>query len=246
MADDRDASRMTVNGDRYEAEVEAAHDARRLPARHARAHRHARRLRARRLRRLHGALERQGGALVHHARGAGRRRRDRDRRGPRRRRHAAPDPAGVPREARPAVRLLHAGLHDVDLRAAGRGRRAPSDEEIIDTLGGHICRCTGYQTIVEAVHLAVEKMRAQMSEPRRRRSRSRSPALPNSAPRYVGQPIERRRGSGAAHRPDRVHRQRGRCRACSTAPFSAARTRTPASSSIDTSEAESCPASSRS
>ena len=37
---------------------------------------------------------------------------------------------------------------------------APSDEEIVDTLGGHICRCTGYQTIVEAVHLAVEKMRS--------------------------------------------------------------------------------------
>jgi xanthine dehydrogenase iron-sulfur cluster and FAD-binding subunit A len=38
------------------------------------------------------------------------------------------------------------------------GRPDPTDEEIIDTLGGHICRCTGYQTIVEAVHLAVEKM----------------------------------------------------------------------------------------
>ena len=37
---------------------------------------------------------------------------------------------------------------------------APSDEDIVDTLGGHICRCTGYQAIVEAVHLAVEKMRA--------------------------------------------------------------------------------------
>ena len=36
---------------------------------------------------------------------------------------------------------------------------APTDDEIVDTLGGHICRCTGYQTIVEAVHLAVEKMR---------------------------------------------------------------------------------------
>ena len=36
---------------------------------------------------------------------------------------------------------------------------APSEEEIIDTLGGHICRCTGYQTIIAAVHLAVEKMR---------------------------------------------------------------------------------------
>ena len=38
---------------------------------------------------------------------------------------------------------------------------APTDEEIVDTLGGHICRCTGYQTIVEAVHLAVEKMRTK-------------------------------------------------------------------------------------
>ena len=74
-------------------------------------------------------------------------------------RHAAPDPAGLPREARPAVRLLHARLHDVDLRAAARARPEPTDEEIVDTLGGHICRCTGYQAIVEAVHLAVEKMR---------------------------------------------------------------------------------------
>ena len=36
----------------------------------------------------------------------------------------------------------------------------PSDEEIKDTLGGHICRCTGYQAIVEAVHLAAKKLAA--------------------------------------------------------------------------------------
>jgi aerobic-type carbon monoxide dehydrogenase small subunit (CoxS/CutS family) len=36
---------------------------------------------------------------------------------------------------------------------------APSEEDIVDTLGGHICRCTGYQAIREAVNLAVEKMR---------------------------------------------------------------------------------------
>lgn len=35
----------------------------------------------------------------------------------------------------------------------------PSEDDIVDTLGGHICRCTGYQAIREAVHLAVEKMR---------------------------------------------------------------------------------------
>ena len=34
----------------------------------------------------------------------------------------------------------------------------PSEEEIKDTLGGHICRCTGYQSIVEAVHLAAKKV----------------------------------------------------------------------------------------
>ena len=37
----------------------------------------------------------------------------------------------------------------------------PTEDEIVDTLGGHICRCTGYQAIVESVHLAVEKMRAK-------------------------------------------------------------------------------------
>ena len=39
-------------------------------------------------------------------------------------------------------------------------RPQPTDEEIVDTLGGHICRCTGYQTIVESVQLAAEKMRS--------------------------------------------------------------------------------------
>jgi carbon-monoxide dehydrogenase small subunit len=36
---------------------------------------------------------------------------------------------------------------------------APTDEEIVDTLGGHICRCTGYQAIREAVHVAIAKVR---------------------------------------------------------------------------------------
>jgi len=36
----------------------------------------------------------------------------------------------------------------------------PSEEEIKDTLGGHICRCTGYQAIVEAVELAAKKVAA--------------------------------------------------------------------------------------
>jgi aerobic-type carbon monoxide dehydrogenase small subunit (CoxS/CutS family) len=36
----------------------------------------------------------------------------------------------------------------------------PSDDEIYDTLGGHICRCTGYQQIVQSVKRAAELLRA--------------------------------------------------------------------------------------
>ncbi|WP_102141552.1 (2Fe-2S)-binding protein [Mycobacterium hubeiense] len=35
----------------------------------------------------------------------------------------------------------------------------PSDDEIREGLSGNFCRCTGYQGIVNAVHLAAEKMR---------------------------------------------------------------------------------------
>jgi aerobic-type carbon monoxide dehydrogenase small subunit (CoxS/CutS family) len=41
-----------------------------------------------------------------------------------------------------------------------RRRPDPTDDEIVDTLGGHICRCTGYTTIVESVKRAVEKMKS--------------------------------------------------------------------------------------
>ena len=36
----------------------------------------------------------------------------------------------------------------------------PSDDEIKETLGGHICRCTGYQSIVKSVRLAAQKLSA--------------------------------------------------------------------------------------
>jgi len=35
----------------------------------------------------------------------------------------------------------------------------PTDDEIKDALGGNVCRCTGYQQIMDAVRLAAERMR---------------------------------------------------------------------------------------
>ena len=36
---------------------------------------------------------------------------------------------------------------------------APSEEQIRDAIGGNLCRCTGYQQIVEAVELAAKRMK---------------------------------------------------------------------------------------
>ncbi|MFQ5668605.1 MAG: (2Fe-2S)-binding protein [Candidatus Binatia bacterium] len=41
------------------------------------------------------------------------------------------------------------------------GNPNPSDEEIKETLGGHICRCTGYESIVKSVQTAARKLRAR-------------------------------------------------------------------------------------
>ena len=35
---------------------------------------------------------------------------------------------------------------------------APTEAEIRDAIGGNLCRCTGYQQIVEAVHLAASRL----------------------------------------------------------------------------------------
>jgi carbon-monoxide dehydrogenase small subunit len=38
--------------------------------------------------------------------------------------------------------------------------KSPTEDEIKETLGGNLCRCTGYENIIKAVHLAAEKMRS--------------------------------------------------------------------------------------
>ena len=101
-----------------------------LRARHPRAHGDERRMRHVVVRRMHRAPRRPIGEVVHGARGAGARPRGHDDRGARRRRHAAPDAAGVPDPPRAAVRVLHArdghgrGLAG-DRARRPRGRRRP-------------------------------------------------------------------------------------------------------------------------
>jgi carbon-monoxide dehydrogenase small subunit len=42
---------------------------------------------------------------------------------------------------------------------------APSEAEIREALSGHLCRCTGYQHIVDAVALAAQRLHGIPQEP---------------------------------------------------------------------------------
>ena len=82
--------------------------------------------------------------------------------------------AFVERRRRP-VRLLHAGSGRRRARPARRGCRSPSDLEIREALSGNLCRCTGYEKILDAVRLAAAAAGAGMSD-RRRRPRDDAPS----------------------------------------------------------------------
>ncbi len=58
------------------------------------------------------------------------------------------------------------------------GGRPPSDGEIREALGGHLCRCTGYQGIATAVAAVARERREAARTPRRRRA-----AAPRSSDR---------------------------------------------------------------
>ena len=104
----------------------AAHEPARLPARQALLDRRACRLRAWRLRRLHRAGRRRGGALLPDVRGAGRRLRHHHHRGAvARAGRAVADAGRVLRNPRHAMRLLHAG--DDPCRACAAVEKSAAD-----------------------------------------------------------------------------------------------------------------------
>jgi carbon-monoxide dehydrogenase small subunit len=47
--------------------------------------------------------------------------------------------------------------------AAGVLEREPgiSNEDLLDVLSSNLCRCTGYQNIIKAVHAAAAEMRSR-------------------------------------------------------------------------------------
>ena len=63
-------------------------------------------------------------------------------------------PAGLPRGGRGAVRLLHAGTDRRERGLLRAQRRSPTEAEIREALAGNLCRCTGYEKILDAVRLA--------------------------------------------------------------------------------------------
>jgi carbon-monoxide dehydrogenase small subunit len=52
----------------------------------------------------------------------------------------------------------------MSVQAMLRENPEPTEEEIRHGLSGNLCRCTGYQNIVEAVKLAAEYLRVKRYE----------------------------------------------------------------------------------
>ncbi len=78
-----------------------------------------------------------------------------DRRGHR----AVADPAGLHRRGRRPVRLLHGLLVAADEML--ERNPSPTDEDIREALSGNLCRCTGYEKILDAVRLAAARQERQ-------------------------------------------------------------------------------------
>ena len=188
---------MTINGAEPLPRGGAAAAARPLHPRAGRPHRHARRLRHQPVRRLHHPPQRPGGEVVHAARGAGGRRPDHDHRGAGQGRRAPPDPGGLLGEARPAVRLLHAGHDHVRRTSCSSATRSRPRTQIRHQLEGNLCRCTGYHNIVKAIQYAAEKMAEEVEGGR-----------PWRPAELLGRQVDQApRGPALHHRQGQLHRR---------------------------------------
>ncbi len=176
----------------------AADEPGRSPARAAAADRHPSRLRAWRLRCLHGADRRRAGARLHRARGiARRRRRAHPRRDGRRSRHGG-DQGCLSPGARTAVRLLHARHADHDLgpdqdqsqRRRARGQDRDQRQPLpLHRLSGHRALDPARGTrIARHASCKAEKNTSARRKPKPNRT---TPSLSNAR----------------SHRCDRFHRQ---------------------------------------
>ena len=123
------------------------------------------------------------------------------------RRRALHRPGRLPRALRRAVRLLHVGLPDGRAGARRRGADA-SREEVGEALGGHVCRCTGYVKIVDAVQPRARRRRAS----RGRRAGASRVTCPGSRMKAVGARLPRYDGVAPRHGPHAVRRRRPRAR----------------------------------
>ena len=238
-------SSLTVNGKSGRGAGRAAHAAHPLPARAAEPHRPAYRLRDQPLRRLHRRSRRQVGEVLHRVRRAGQRRRHpHHRRHGRCRRHAARAAGRLPRDARPAMRLLHAGHDHARLSAAAgepepdRGGNPP--RHLRQSLPLHRLseHRQGHSIRRRQAHRRACSRRPQNErhDPHLRRTRREAPRHGLQAQARRGHPLRpgqgqlRRRPEAArhalrrlrplaaracAHQEDRHLQGRGRCPACS-------------------------------
>ena len=206
----------------------AAPAARALHPRDARPDRHPLGLRHLELRRLRRADGRQAGQVVHDARGDVRGPRDPHRRVARGGRRARPDPAGLPRAARAAVRVLHAG-HADDRRARcwTRTRIRPSTRSAPRSRA-RSAAAPGYKNIV-APCAGPPSTRPQPSR-RHEHGDDREPSEPDHRAPDRLRPAEAQGGRALHPRPGHLPRRHQAAGHGATARSCAARTRTRASS----------------
>ena len=140
---------------------------------------------------LHGLGRRRPACVVCHPGPAGGRSRGDDprRARPRRARQLG---GGLHRGGREPVRLLHAGDHHALWPLSKAAAVSPDDDAVGRALAAHLCRCTGWQTIVDAARQVYRSAEsgppgaARASAPRDLDAAARRAALEGGTPQRVG------------------------------------------------------------